>query len=103
VAGYRLSRRAEIDLTDIATYSLESWGIDQANRYIDALEACCQRLANNPQMGRTCDHVRPGLRRMEYERHVLFYRAEAKGILVSRILHQRMLPKKHAIDDESIC
>jgi toxin ParE1/3/4 len=97
VAGYRLSRLAEIELTDIATYSLETWGIDQATRYIDALEACCQRLANNPQMGRTCEDVRPGLRRMEYERHVLFYRVEAEGILVSRILHQRMLPKKHAI------
>jgi toxin ParE1/3/4 len=39
---------------------------------------------NNPELGRTCDHVRPGLRRMEYGRHVLFYRIEAGGIIVYR-------------------
>jgi plasmid stabilization system protein ParE len=32
-------------------------------------------------------------------RHVIFYRRETKGILVSRILHQRMLPERHAIDE----
>jgi plasmid stabilization system protein ParE len=32
---------------------------------------------------------------------VIFYRAEAKGILMSRILHQRMLPERHAPEDET--
>jgi hypothetical protein len=32
--------------------------------------------------------------------HVVFYRPEDEGMLVSRILHQRMLPGGHAIDDE---
>jgi plasmid stabilization system protein ParE len=32
-------------------------------------------------------------------RHVVFYREDTRGILVSRILHQRMLPEGHAIDD----
>jgi plasmid stabilization system protein ParE len=36
---------------------------------------------------------------MECGRHVVFYREDAGGILVSRILHQRMLPERHAIDD----
>jgi hypothetical protein len=30
---------------------------------------------------------------------VVFYRQERGGILVSRILHERMLPERHAIDD----
>lgn len=33
-------------------------------------------------------------------KHVIFYRWERGGILISRILHQRMLPEKHAMDDE---
>lgn len=57
-------------------------------------------LADNPASGRNCDDVRPGLRRVERGRHVIFYRETAEGILVSRILHQRMLPEKHAIDDD---
>ena len=100
MATYRLSRLAEADLLDIATYTLRTWGQDQAIRYVDDLEACCRKLADNPEMGRACDHVRPGLRRMEHGRHVLFYRIEGKGILVSRILHQRMLPERQNINEE---
>ena len=85
---------------DIASYTVSVWGQDQAMRYIDALEACCQRLVDKPELGRACDHVRPGLRRMEQGRHVVFYRIVAGGIVVSRILHQRMLPERRSIDDE---
>jgi|SRR5271165_1152523 len=101
MARFRLSRLAEADLLDIATYTLETWGQDQAVRYVDDLEACCGKLADNPELGRACDHVRPGLRRMEHGRHVLFYRVEAKGILVSRILHQLMLPERQSIGEEN--
>ena len=99
MAEFRFSRVAEADLLSIGAYTLRTWGEDQAIRYIDDLEACCQMLADNPTLGRACDEVRPGLRRMECGQHVVFYREEEKGILVSRILHQRMLPERHAIDD----
>ncbi len=86
---------------DIGSYTLWRWGEDQAIRYIDDLEACFQMLADNPASGRPCDHVRPGLRRMEQGKHVVFFLREPRGILVSRILHERMLPEKHAIEDET--
>lgn len=85
---------------DIGAYTLDKWGEDQTLRYIDSLETCCQQLAENPQLGRPCDHIRPGLRRMEHGRHVVFYRIEAGGIQVSRILHQRMLPERQTLDEE---
>ena len=75
-------------------------GQAQAVRYIDELEVCCQKLADNPALGRVCDEIRPGLCRHEHGKHVLFYREERGGILISRILHQRMLPEKHALDDQ---
>jgi toxin ParE1/3/4 len=99
MAEFRFSRVAEADLLSIGAYTLRTWGEDQTIRYIDDLEACCQMLADNPTLGRACDEVRPGLRRMECGQHVVFYREDAEGILVSRILHQRMLPERHAIDD----
>jgi toxin ParE1/3/4 len=101
MASYRLSRMAEADLLGIATYTLNTWGPDQTVSYIDGLEACCRQLVNKPELGRACHQVRPGLRRMEYGRHVLFYRVEAEGIVISRILHQRMLPELKSIDEES--
>ena len=56
-------------------------------------------LSGNPGLGRLCDDVRPGLRLLEHGKHVVFYRQERGGILVSRILHQRMLPELHSIED----
>jgi toxin ParE1/3/4 len=99
VAAFHFSRRAEADLLEIGSYTLQTWGVDQAIRYIDQLEACCQRLANNPESGRSCDDVRRGLRRMEQGKHVIFYRQQDAEVLISRILHQRMLPGEQAIDD----
>jgi toxin ParE1/3/4 len=100
VAAFRFSRRAEADLLSIGDYTLRKWGEAQTARYLDELEACCQTLAENPALGRLCDDVRPGLQRHEHGKHVVFYRQERGGILVSRILHQRMLPDRHAIDDQ---
>jgi toxin ParE1/3/4 len=98
VAACRFSRRAEADLLSIGAYTLRTWGEDQTIRYLDDLDACCRMLADNPALGRACDEVRPGLRRMERGLHVVFYRENAEGILVSRILHL-MLTDRHAIDD----
>src|ERR1700690_2764383 len=97
---FPLSPRAEADLLSIADYTLRKWGKSQAARYLDELETRCQMLADNPSLGRLCDDVRPGLRRHEHGKHVLFYRQARSSIVVSRILHQRMLPDRHAIDDE---
>jgi len=100
VATFRLSRRAEADLLSIGDYTIRTWGKAQAARYLGELEACCQTLSDNPALGRPCDEIRLGLRRLEHGKHVVFYRQERSGILVSRILHQRMLPELHSIEDQ---
>ena len=99
MATFRFSHRAEADLFSIGDYTLRTWGEEQTIGYLHDLETCCQMLADNPMLGRACDFIRPGLRRMEQGRHVVFYRQRAGGILVCRILHQRMLPEKQSIDE----
>jgi toxin ParE1/3/4 len=99
VAAFRFSRRAESDLRGIAEYTLRTWGKVQAARYLGELEDCCRRLADHPASGRLCEEIRPGLRRWECGEHVIFFRERGVGILVSRILHRRMLPRIHSIDD----
>jgi len=87
-------------LLSIGDYTLHKRGEAQAALYLGELEVCCQMLADNPASGRLCDDVRPGLRRREHSKHVVFYRQERGGILVSRILHQHMLPERNAIDHQ---
>jgi toxin ParE1/3/4 len=100
VGAFRFSHLAEADLLNIGIYTLRTWGEAQAVRYLDELEARCQQLADNPASGRSCDDIRPGLYRREQGKHVIFFRREPEGILISRILHERMLPERHDFSDE---
>jgi toxin ParE1/3/4 len=100
VAKFRFSRRAESDLLEIGSYTLGTWGEAQVERYFREMESCCQRLADYPALGRACDEIRPGLRRMEHGKHVVFYRQDSRGILVCRILHRRMLPERQSTDED---
>ncbi len=97
---FRLSRLAEADLLSIGAYTLLTWCETQTIRYLNELEACCQQLADNPASGRSCDDIRPGLNRKEQGKHVIFFRREPGGIRMSRIMHERMLPERHAFTDE---
>ena len=99
MAGLHFSRLTEADLLTIGLYTLRAWGEAQTDRYLRELEDGCRQLAGNPELGRTCDHVRRGLRRMEYGKHVVLYREQGDGILVCRVLHQSMLPERQDIDD----
>jgi len=99
MATLSFSRHAKADLMSIGAYTLETWGAAQAERYLDGLERCAKMLATNPLLGRSCNWIRSGLYRFEKGRHVLFYRREEEGILVSRILHQSMLPEQQPFED----
>jgi toxin ParE1/3/4 len=96
----QFSGRAKADLLHIAKYTLRTWGEAQAARYLNSMEKCAKMLAKNPALGRNCDWVRPGLHRFENGQHVLFYRLTPAGILVIRILHQRMLPDLQSFSDD---
>lgn len=95
LAECRLSPEAERDLENIWVYTYENWGISQANKYIDKFSAAFDQLANNPQLGTKCDHIRKDYRRMPIARHVIYYRLTEYGISVIRILHERMFPLRH--------
>jgi toxin ParE1/3/4 len=101
MASLSFSARASRDLAGIDNYTLEEWSEEQADRYLSQLQERCERLATNPHLGRQCDGVRSGLRRMEYGKHVIFYRIIDGGIRVSRILHQGMLATPDRFGDDS--
>ncbi|MEH6717181.1 type II toxin-antitoxin system RelE/ParE family toxin [Parasphingorhabdus flavimaris] len=95
MADLRLSRRAASDLAEIADYTIAEFGIDQARRYRDQLQACFRSLLANPQLGRSAEAVAPGLRRIRQQAHVVFYRVEREGLLIVRVLHHSMDFERH--------
>jgi toxin ParE1/3/4 len=82
--------KAESDLTGIWLYTCEEWGIDQADLYLDQLEAGMNRLTNHPSLGADYTHVLPGYRRLQVEHHAVFYRVTEQDVLVVRVLHEDM-------------
>lgn len=100
MARVRLSLRASGDLAEIAGYTIERFGIQQAQRYRDGFEQAFERLAQYPAQGTDAEHLATGLRRMGYQSHVIFYRAEADGILIVRILHRSMDVLRHPMTDD---
>lgn len=94
MSTYSVARLAESDVNSIVRYTMKTWGREQTKRYNQDLRECFQILADNPSLGRTCDSIRPGLHRFERGKHVVFYISIPDGILVARVLHQKMVPAK---------
>ncbi|WP_420607909.1 type II toxin-antitoxin system RelE/ParE family toxin [Novosphingopyxis sp.] len=95
MAEYRLSPMAQRDLDEVFDYTAAQWGLPQAMRYTDLIEAACADLAAAPQQAQGCGNIRPGYRRRSVERHVIYFRPMRYGIAVMRILHQRMDAARH--------
>lgn len=95
MAEYRLTPRAQRDLDEVFDYTVARWGLPQAVRYTDLIEAACADLAEAPQQAPACDNIRPGYRRRRVEQHVIYFRPTDYGIAVVRILHQRMDAGRH--------
>lgn len=89
MARFVLSANAARDLRDIARYTGEQWGPEQARLYLDALEFRLSALAETPGAGRLRPELAEGLRSFPFESHVAFYVETADGIAVVRLLHRR--------------
>lgn len=100
MSAYRLSILAELDLADIADYTTDVWGVEQAELYLDDLVKCFVRIAQMPGLGRASDSVHPGFRRIAQGKHVIFYQPGKDEIFISRILHQSMLPGRHTLMEQ---
>jgi toxin ParE1/3/4 len=87
-----VSDNAQTDIDRIAAFTTDTWGWQQADRYLSQMEDSFQLLAENTEMGRACDAISIGLRRHEQGKHVVFYRVKPEGIRIVRVLHQQMVP-----------
>jgi len=96
VSGYLLSPAAQADLDQIWDYTYHRWDPGQADEYLRELQRALERAATNPLIGRPCEEIRPGYRKLAAGSHVLFYRVMSEGdIDVVRVLHRRMDVDRH--------
>ena len=95
MADYSLAPTAERELEEIWRYTSQHWGFNQAHRYVDILTAAFETLAQSPLSAPPCDQVRTGYRRYGTGRHMIYFRIAERGIIIVRILHDRMDAPRH--------
>ncbi len=88
MATYYLRALARDDLETIWDYTVEQWGIEQAEIYLALLLTSFEELSENPQIGRARDEILPGTRSFPQGRHVIFYEIGANAIEIIGIVHQ---------------
>jgi toxin ParE1/3/4 len=74
MAEYRLAPKAQRDLEGVFDYTATQWGLAQALRYTDLIEAACADLAEAPLQSQNCATIRPSYRRRNIEQHVIYFR-----------------------------
>lgn len=94
---FRLTPLAERDLEEIWYFTIETWSLEQAEKYHANLLRAFQDIVSGSIEGRGVD-VRRGYRKYEVGSHFIFYRICSFGIEVVRVLHKRMNVSLHLPD-----
>lgn len=89
MGGYTLSKAAEEDLTAIALYTVQNFGVDQARVYRDSLLKSCSFLAEHPEASRLRTELDPPMRAHRHQSHIIFYKIDDNNreILIVRVRH----------------
>jgi toxin ParE1/3/4 len=82
----RLTAQSRDDLSEIWDYIADD-NITAADRTVDRLIAACQKFAHTPEVGRSREEFRHGLRSFAVGNHVIFYRIWPEQVDILRILH----------------
>lgn len=88
---YHLSEAADADLERLYEWGIDRFGMNAADQYYDGLIARLGQIADTPQLWQGVDHIRAGYRRSVYGAHSIYYRIEANGVLIVRVLGRESL------------
>jgi toxin ParE1/3/4 len=86
MAAYSLNLLAEQDVRRIYRYGIETFGLDKADSYFDALFAQFDAIAQSPLMYPTANYIRQGYRRCVFGVNAIYYRLSEDGVQIMRVL-----------------
>ena len=89
--SFTLTLKARADIKSIYIYTQKRWGKDQRKIYAKQFDDALHMLADNPEIGKECDFIKPGYKKFPHVSHIIFYRAASdEEIEIVRIIHKRM-------------
>ncbi|MEI8075141.1 MAG: type II toxin-antitoxin system RelE/ParE family toxin [Bacteroidota bacterium] len=87
---FEISKKAISDLEEIWLYTVETWSVEQADRYYNLIFDEINFICKNYYSGKSMEHVRKGYLAAKVKSHLIFYRVQTNRIEIIRILHERM-------------
>lgn len=89
---FDLSEKAFEDIENIWLYTIETWSIEQADRYYNQILNEIEYITEHPLSGRNADHIRKSYRYSRVKSHLIFYKIKMieEKIEIIRILHHSM-------------
>ncbi len=105
MARYVILSDAREDLEQIDEYTMQNWGIEQADAYLEALTTIFELLAVRPSIGRDrSEDIGPGYMSFGHKSHVIYYKRMTGGVAIAAVFHHSVVPQKHLMqrmgDDE---
>jgi toxin ParE1/3/4 len=94
VKAIQYSRAAKADLAKIWRYSAETWGSEQASRYVRELRYASNRIATGQRIGRKSS-AQEGMFKIRSGAHMIYYRITPERIDIIRILHGKQDVERH--------
>lgn len=82
----RLSNAAKEDLRRIYQYGVEQFGERQADEYFYAFFSTFEKIAENPFLYQSIDHIRPGYHRCPCGADSIYYRINAHTVDIMAVL-----------------
>lgn len=92
---YKLSKLAQDHLLKIRNYTANNFSETQWRNYKNTLLTGFQVLADNPEVGRSCDDIYPKGFYFPVAKHAAYFTKEDGFILVVAVLGHSQLPQNH--------
>ncbi|MUK49954.1 type II toxin-antitoxin system RelE/ParE family toxin [Aliivibrio fischeri] len=92
---YKLSTLAQVHLHKIKNYTVTNFSQMQWNNYKDILLNGFQMLADNPNVGKSCNELYENGFYFPVGKHTAYFTKEDDFILVVAVLSQTQLPQNH--------
>jgi toxin ParE1/3/4 len=85
-AQFCLTEPAIQDIEQIADYIASQSGLDQADRFLNKLDAKFVKIAQFPNLGRQRDEILPGLRSLPMDNYLILYMVMGQDVEIFRVV-----------------
>lgn len=88
---YNLSIDAELELEEIADYTIKHWGWEAFERYFAGLRRTFEAISDGSVIKRQFNEKFPGLFVTSYSHHYVFYYTKNRDVpMIIGVIHERM-------------